>query len=374
MGLDTRVPHLPDVPAGGIGIIMAKRIGFVLCSSVANAIPSTRVAVLNMLPFLRAAGMEPVILFEPPEPTETPDLTGVATRVFDAGCDLVVFQKVHGASALSLAQQLTAVGIRTVYAVCDLVNVPMVQATDATIIVTAYLKSLYPLPLQERIHVVHDGIENPDAYKRDWGTASGTKHKPLHAALVTSTNLHGLPVIGHPPPWLSVRIVGRYHLGLRRWREAYWKWAELPYRDRLRFMRFLTDRKIVCVPWDAIGVYTEMMQADMGIIPIQTPLDSAGNVTPLPWQVKSENRLTLKMSMGLPVIATPIPSYEDVIQHGVNGFFARTASDWNSCLTALRDPARRHAIGLAARASVAHKYSMQEQAEKLIKVLVPRPD
>ncbi len=85
---------------------VAVRVGFVLCSSATNPIPSTRVAVLNMLPFLRAAGMEPVILFEPPEPTETPNLTGVAKRCFETGCGVVVFQNVHGASTLGLVQQL----------------------------------------------------------------------------------------------------------------------------------------------------------------------------------------------------------------------------------------------------------------------------
>ena len=75
------------------------------------------------------------------------------------------------------------------------------------------------------------------------------------------------------------------------------------------------------------------------------------------------------MSVGLPVVASPIPSYEAVIQHGINGFLARSERDWATCLTALRDPVRRREMGLAARAFVSEKYSMEAQAAKLLAVL-----
>lgn len=345
-----------------------RRVGLVLCSPSAQPIPSTRIAVLNMLPFFLSAGLQPRVLSEPPQPSETPDLTGVAARAIDAGCEVVLLQKVRGPGAVALAQQLTAAGVRTIYVVCDLVDVPMVEATDATVVVTDYLRSLYPLRLQPRIHVVHDGIEHPAAAKDDWGSATGTRHCPLQAVLVTSACLDRLPVLGHPPAWLTVRIVGRYARGLRKWRETRWTWAAQPAAERLAHLRFLLDRGIECVPWDPQGVYREMRQADIGVIPVETAAEAGAGVPPA-WQVKSENRLTLKMSMGLPVIATPIPSYEPVIEHGVNGFFARSRRDWEACLTALRDPARRREMGLAARASVAEKYSMPAQASKLIGVV-----
>lgn len=346
-----------------------RRVGLVLCSSSAQPIPSTRIAVLNMLPFFLSVGLQPRILLEPPQPSETPDLTGVAARAVDAGCEVVLLQKVRGPGAIVLARQLAAAGVLTIYVVCDLVDVPMVEATDATVVVTEYLRSLYPPRLQPRIHVVHDGIERPAPCKTDWGSGTGTRDGPLQAVLVTSANLNRLPVLGHPPAWLKVRIVGRYAHGLRKWRETRWTWAAQPPGERLEYLRFLVDRRIECVPWDRDGVYREMMRADMALIPVETPAAESGAGVPPAWKVKSENRLTMKMSMGLPVIATPIPSYEPVIEHGVNGFFARSTRDWEACLAALRDPACRRDMGLAARASVARKYSMAEQAAKLICVL-----
>ena len=75
------------------------------------------------------------------------------------------------------------------------------------------------------------------------------------------------------------------------------------------------------------------------------------------------------MAMGLPVIASPVPSYKDVIVQGENGFLAETAGDWLECLGVLRDPRKRKAIGRAARETVTHRYSQREQARKLVAVL-----
>jgi glycosyltransferase involved in cell wall biosynthesis len=106
-----------------------------------------------------------------------------------------------------------------------------------------------------------------------------------------------------------------------------------------------------------------MRQADIGIIPIDPEVNPEG------WNLKSENRLTMKMCVGLPVISTPIPSYEAVVEHGQNGFLARSRHDWIECLETLRDPALRRGIGERARESVMKKYSMDEQARRLIEVL-----
>jgi hypothetical protein len=345
------------------------RVGFVLCSPASNPIPSTRIAVLNMLPFLSAAGIETRILFEPTEPSETPDLSHVAQRAIEAGCDTIVLQKIRGPSAQTLARQLAEAGIKTVYCVCDLIHPPMVQATDTTVVVTEYLRSLYPAELQSRIHVVHDGIERPAIQKTAWNNTAGTRIKPLKAVLVTSASLDHLPAMGHPPPWLRLSIVGRYAHGIRRWHEVRWQLSRQTSRNQLDYLQFLANRRLECLPWDPEGVYIEMLQADIAVIPIDLTAMPAHPTMPPSWKVKSENRLTMKMSMGLPVIASPIPSYETVIEHGVNGFFARSRHDWDNCLTLLRDPERRQAMGASARDSVAKKYSMKSQAAKLIDIL-----
>lgn len=351
-------------------------VGVVLLSPSADPLPSTRIAVLDIVAHLRRHGIEPSILHDPPTAGETPELPlRLADEAVARGLRVVVFQKVHGPSVLALVQALEARGVRTVYLVCDLVDAAMAAATSATAVVTDYLRSLYPAQLRPRIHVVHDGIERPErrcleAATGDDGVRDATR--PLHAVLVTSAALTTLPVLGSPPRWLRVTIVGRYPpAGARRarWRETRWTLArERDWRARAAHLRFVLQPRIAREAWDPEGVYRHLESADLGIIPIETGGADAADPA-APWRVKSENRLTLKMAMGLPVVATPIPAYEPVVRHGQNAFFAGTRAEWLDCLDALRDAATRRAIGRAARADVIERFSQEAQAARLAALL-----
>jgi glycosyltransferase involved in cell wall biosynthesis len=129
------------------------------------------------------------------------------------------------------------------------------------------------------------------------------------------------------------------------------------------------SRRIHRVSWHPDGVYELLQAADVGIIPVDdsAPLHPG---YPVPaWQLKSENRLTLKMCMGLPVIASPVPSYIPVIEQGVNAYIAATRTQWHEYLGALRDPGLRQQVGERARQAVVERYSMEEQARRLVAVL-----
>jgi glycosyltransferase involved in cell wall biosynthesis len=348
------------------------KVAFVLLSSSQQPVASTRIAALNILPFLRAAHFDPHIVFEPAQPTETPDIPDLAPRLIAEGFRIVVFQKVHGPSVEKLLRQLSAAGVKTAFSVCDRVNPAMAAATDLTITVSEYLKSLYLPELQRKIRVVHDGVERGEVCKSDWRTDRGSREHPLRALLVTSHNLHRVPVIGDIPEWLEVTIVGRYappDALVRRAREVRWKLAELGSEQWLSYVRFLAHPRIRCLPWDRDSVYEIMQRSDIGIIPIEDHHELEPGTNAPRWKVKSENRLTMKMCVGLPVIASPIPSYEAVIEHGRNGFLAQSRQEWSDCLDALRDPTARLTIGQLARETVLTRYSMEEQARRLIDVL-----
>lgn len=352
----------PVQPGAGV------KIGFVLLSNSRDPQPSTRIAVLNMLPHLRRAGFEPHIVHDPVQGTPQPELTGLADRLAAAGFRIVVFQKVHGPGVEAQVHRLRALGIRTVFSICDHVIVPMVQATDATLAVTDYLRGLHPAELLPRIHVVHDGIERASVLKVGRTTHRGARAKPLSAVLVTSASPTRIAGVGSLPEWLAVTIVGRYAQAgrpLRGLREMRWALARQNLHERLEYLGFLLDPRVRRVPWDPVGVYGHLVDADIGIIPVETGADAPSAT----WRVKSENRLTLKMSIGLPVIATPIPAYESVVEHGVNGFLARTARDWQRCFAALRDPELRRTMGQRARGSVIDRFGQERQASRLVAVL-----
>jgi glycosyltransferase involved in cell wall biosynthesis len=350
------------------------KVGFVLLSNSARPLPSTRIAVLNMFPFLRAAGFEPDIIFEPDDCLEQPDVSGLSHRLIAARYDVVVFQKVFGPSIENLVRELSATGVTTVYFVCDLVHVAMAEATHATVVVTEYLKQLYPSSLHHKIHIVHDGIEEPDVEKIHAGENRGSRFHPLRAVLITSASLHHLPHIGTPPDWLEIIILGRYdgpRPFLKRLRGALRILKDADgasnRRERLDFMR---SPRIHCEQWSRANLVRMLETADIGILPIDnSAMQLPGAETPM-WKRKSENRLTLKMAAGLPVIATPIPSYVPVIQQGINGFLAHNKQDWMKYLEDLREPEARQRIGRNARTTVFDKFSTAAQAQALVTILV----
>lgn len=351
------------------------KIGFVLLSNRSRPIPSTRVAVLNVLHLLREAGFQVDVLHEPEVATETPALPDdLFDKALAARFDMVVFQKVHGPSVLQLVGRLSAAGIKTAYLVCDLVDPVMSQRTDGTIVVTDFLRELYGPELAHKVHVVHDGIERPDVAKPAVRPIFASRRDPLKAVLVTSAQLTAVPVLANPPDWLDITIVGAYpprQQRRARFDQARWAFAAMSaWPERRAYLRFLAHPRIHCVAWQPEAVYQRLLDADVGIIPIDVePYTTQPGLRPPLWAVKSENRLTLKMSIGLPVVASPIPAYEPIVQQGRNGFLARNAQQWLDALQTLRDPEARARIGRAARESVQQRYSMHEQAKRLAQAL-----
>ena len=343
-----------------------KRIGFVLLSNPDQPAPSTRISVLNMLPWLRESGYDPVIAYHPETAKEMPDITGVAREMQGLGIDIAYFQKVHGPTVRTEVGLLRDAGIQTVYGVCDRIDDEMAHAADATVVVTEFLKRQYAVELQERIHVVHDGIEHPEICC-DNSTISGSSRR-LRATLVTSSHLESIPVLGSLPRYLDLTVVGLYPERTTPWLEA-----RTRLRRALRGPGGPTFRPLLGFgfrtrAWHPRRVYADLLQADVGIIPVDMRFDPIPGRQVSWWEVKSENRLTLKMALGLPVVASPVPSYLDVIEQGVNGYIAHTRSEWLDALHALRDPRHRKDVGAAARESVLQRYSMERQARRLITV------
>lgn len=360
----SRQPGGLDVPS------LDLKIGFVLLSPPDDPAPSTRVAALNLFPVLEALGHEPRVLFHPDQASEQVEVVMTADEVVNQAFDVVVFQKVHGESIARFASSLEALGIATIYLVCDLVLPAMTAVTSATIVVTDYLRSLYPRDLQHKVHVVHDGIERPDVFKAQPRPLEGSLLRPLRAVIVTSKSFVDYsPILGSLPLWLRLVVVGRFPgAGDRfgRARQHYWQWkTALGQTQASRTARAVVDPRIRCVAWDPEVVYRELLAADLGLIPVDVrPVANDPG-----WMVKSENRLTLMMAAGLPVIATPIPSYVAVVRNGENALLATDQLEWQRGLASLRDPGRRESIGRSARACVIERFSIARQARRFVEVL-----
>lgn len=113
-----------------------------------------------------------------------------------------------------------------------------------------------------------------------------------------------------------------------------------PIIESVAKMQYLeiSDRKESHIRYNRNTWFSDMLTADICICPQVHWLCAA----------KSNVKVTAAMSLGLPVIASPIKSYQEVIVNGENGFIANTLEDWGNYLKELRAKERRSIISINA--------------------------
>lgn len=104
-------------------------------------------------------------------------------------------------------------------------------------------------------------------------------------------------------------------------------------------------------PWAETTEAARIRAMDVGLMPL----------TDTPWsRGKCGYKLIQYMASGVPVIASPVGVNADIVEHGVNGFLARTDAEWREALVRLlRDPALRQRMGQAGRRRVEEGFSLQ---------------
>jgi glycosyltransferase involved in cell wall biosynthesis len=105
----------------------------------------------------------------------------------------------------------------------------------------------------------------------------------------------------------------------------------------------------------------DLISFDIGLMPLDDH----------PW---SKGKCGLKiiqyLSVGVPVVCTPVGINRDIAKDGVNGFWAGTDQEWVDRLsTLLRDPALRRQMGLKGIEAVEKGYSLSVTSETFLRVL-----
>lgn len=118
---------------------------------------------------------------------------------------------------------------------------------------------------------------------------------------------------------------------------------------------------IEVVPWTAGMEATNIAECDVGIMPLQNT----------PWeQGKCAYKLIQYMACGLPTVASPIGANMEVVRQGDTGLFADSSQAWVDALaTLLTDEALRQRLGRAGRMRVVSKYTLQQIAPRLMRLL-----
>jgi glycosyltransferase involved in cell wall biosynthesis len=100
---------------------------------------------------------------------------------------------------------------------------------------------------------------------------------------------------------------------------------------------------------------------DVGIM----PLDDT------PWERgKCGYKLIQYMASSIPVVASPVGINTQIVEHGINGFLAKTRAEWISALIRIKEnKLLREAMGEAGRKKVESRYCLQVTAPQLFSAL-----
>ena len=115
-------------------------------------------------------------------------------------------------------------------------------------------------------------------------------------------------------------------------------------------------------PWAAGTCARELAGTDVLLVPV--PPGSPYH------RAKPPGRVLTGMALGLPVVASSMPSHDALISDGRTGFIARRIDDWVRIVEDLaREPERRAAVGLAARQAALPAFGEATFATRYLEII-----
>jgi glycosyltransferase involved in cell wall biosynthesis len=124
----------------------------------------------------------------------------------------------------------------------------------------------------------------------------------------------------------------------------------------------LPGTRTVIRAWDEATETSEIQSFDVGTMPLPDEPFERG---------KCGYKLIQYMACGLPVVASPVGANRQIVEHGVNGFWASTNEEWFEALNILhKDKKQRNQMGAAGRNKVTQQFSLQAAAPRLLDMLL----
>lgn len=113
--------------------------------------------------------------------------------------------------------------------------------------------------------------------------------------------------------------------------------------------------------WSEASELADLQSMDIGVMPIPDE----------PWaRGKCGYKLIQYMACGIPVVASPVGVNTEIVEHGVNGFLASSLTEWRDAIQRLAsDPSLRGQMGQRGRAIVEERYSIQQHAPRMARLI-----
>lgn len=121
------------------------------------------------------------------------------------------------------------------------------------------------------------------------------------------------------------------------------------------------NMKVVKKEWNSAEEVADLQSFDIGIMPLIED----------PWSWgKCGLKIIQYQGVGVPVVCTPVGINRDLVEDGVNGFYATTPEEWEEKLSLLiEDRELRERMGLQGIQRVVKNYTLQSCAPQLLSVL-----
>jgi len=121
------------------------------------------------------------------------------------------------------------------------------------------------------------------------------------------------------------------------------------------------DSRIILKPWTLESELSSLHSIDIGLMPLTNDDYAKG---------KCGFKALQYMAVGTPAVVSAVGVNQEIVRDGTNGFVARNSREWVEKIGTLIENAElRKRMGLAARKTVEKKYSVKENAAKLVSVL-----
>jgi glycosyltransferase involved in cell wall biosynthesis len=115
---------------------------------------------------------------------------------------------------------------------------------------------------------------------------------------------------------------------------------------------------LMFIPWKEDSETEDLLNADIGIMPLTTDAWSEG---------KCGFKLIQYLSLGIPAVASPVGVNSTIIDHGVNGYIANNTENWKQhLLTLMKDTEARKKMGIAGREKMVREYSVNSQKKAFL--------
>ena len=179
-----------------------------------------------------------------------------------------------------------------------------------------------------------------------------------HYSLKQSFHSEGPTMIG----WLGSSSTSRYLKSLLPTFEKLYQ--EYPhFQLKMVCDQFLESGRVPMIKkrWSSEEEQSDLESFDIGIMPLSNDLWSQG---------KCGLKILQYYSVGIPVICTPVGVNRDLVEDGVNGFWARDEEEWKkSVMRLIKEEGLRKEMGMKGRMAVEKAYSLKVNAPRILDVL-----